>query len=94
MEQATESNFGAVVVPFEPTEEGFYWATTVRRRAKKTRPDYGQIGGLRWIVRVFRYGADEAMRVQLFGYESLFDLRDYKDWEGPIGRPHCVRKST
>jgi hypothetical protein len=71
----------------EPTEEGFYWATSVSRNAVKWRPgDYGQAGGLRWIVRVLRFDDDAAFRVQIFGNERLRDLRDYKDWEGPIGK--------
>jgi hypothetical protein len=74
-----------------PTEEGFYWATTIRRNASKTkRDDYGQVGGLRWIVRLFRYNEHAQLRVQVFGHERLRDLRDYKDWEGPIGSPHMV----
>jgi hypothetical protein len=78
-----------------PTEEGFYWATSIRRKCRKTRPgDYGQAGGLRWIVRVFRYDYDEAMRVQTFGNEMLRDVRDYKEWEGPIGRMHWPKISA
>ena len=78
-----------------PTEDGFYWATSIRRNGRKTRRgDYGQAGGLRWIVRVFRCDDDEAMRVQIFGNEMLRDVRDYKDWEGPIGRPHWPAKSA
>lgn len=79
----------------EPTEEGFYWATSVRRLGNKKKPgDYGQAGGLRWIVRVFRYDDDEVFRVQIFGNERLRDVRDYRDWAGPIGRPHWPGKSA
>ena len=76
-----------------PTEEGFYWATSIRRGSHKSKiGDYGQVGGLRWIVRLFRFPEEEEMRVQLFGNAMLRDLRDYKDWEGPIGRCHWPDK--
>ena len=78
-----------------PKEEGFYWATSIQRKPRKTKPgDYGQAGGLRWIVRVLRYDDDEARRVQLFGSDRLRDVRDYKDWEGPIGNIYWPAKST
>lgn len=79
----------------KPTDEGFYWATTICRNGRKTRPgDYGQTGGLRWIVRVFRYPEETEMRVQSFGSEMLRPVRDYKDWDGPIGRLHWPDKSA
>ena len=68
-----------------PTEDGFYWATSIRRNSSKKRPGYGQCGGVRWIVRVIRYNQDSDMKVQVFGQNTLAELRDYKDWEGPIG---------
>jgi hypothetical protein len=73
-----------------PTEEGFYWATSVRRNRSKRLPNGGQIGGLRWIVRVFERGK-AGLKVQVFGDGSdLMDLCDYKDWDGPIGKWHMV----
>lgn len=73
-----------------PTEEGFYWATSIRRNRSKRLPGGGQIGGLRWIVRVFKYG-DHGLKVQVFGDGAdLMDLCDYTDWEGPLGKPNKV----
>jgi hypothetical protein len=79
-----------------PTEAGFYWATSIRRNKSKRLSGGGQIGGLRWIVRVIDHGDELPMKVQVFGDGSdLLDLCDYTDWEGPLGKPHMVdvRKS-
>jgi len=78
-----------------PTEEGFYWATSIRRIKSKRLPGGGQIGGLRWIVRVIDYSDiyddGRPMKVQVFGdCADLMDLCDYTDWEGPLGKPHMV----
>ena len=74
-----------------PTTEGFYWATTIRRNPSKRRPWAGQIGGLRWIVRVIDYGDGSPLRVQTFGDSCKpMEVRDYKDWDGPLGVPHMV----
>ena len=78
-----------------PTEEGFYWATSIRRNKSKRLPWGGQIGGLRWIVRVIDYSDiyddGRPMKVQVFGdCTDLMDLCDYTDWEGPLGKPHMV----
>ena len=75
-----------------PIKEGFYWATSIRRQAKKGKPcDFGQVGGVRGIVRVLRLGNDEIMRVQAFGSERLKDSRDFKDWDGPLGDYHEIK---
>ena len=77
-----------------PKEEGFYWATSIQRKGRKTRPgDYGQRGGLRWIVRVLRLDADEEFRVQTFGGEMLHDVRDYRDWSELIGKISWPKKN-
>lgn len=69
-----------------PTDEGFYWATSVGRRTRNKFPfREGQIGGVRGIVRVFRYDGEEEIRVQSFGGRYIKSARDYKNWEGPIG---------
>ena len=82
-----------------PTEAGFYWATTIKRNKSKRLPEGGQIGGLRWIVRLIDYSdiddENRPMKVQTFGSTSeLTDLCDHTDWDGPLGDLQYIKTKT
>jgi hypothetical protein len=74
-----------------PMREGFYWATSVARPADKKWQFTGQRAGLRWVVRVFMSArAGARLQVQVCGRDAIFDLEDYRDYEGPLGIWHDV----
>lgn len=64
--------------------DGYYWATSVKRNCTKKRPLGGQVGDLRWIVRVFTFSGGGPQNVQVFGGLDLRRLQDYRDYRGPI----------
>ncbi len=73
------------------TEEGYYWATSVTRNATKRRPWMGRVGGYRTIVRLFKHSGETEWQVQMIGEENIYELRDFIDYDGPIGKGYWIK---